>query len=36
MIAGVELGPLVAIASREDLVVELIPAVGDSVETGSD
>ena len=36
VIAGVELGPLVAIASRENLVVELIPAVGDSVETGSD
>ena len=36
VIAGVELAPLVAIASRENLVVELIPAVGDSVETGSD
>ena len=36
VIAGVELAPLVALASRENLVVELIPAVGDSVETGSD
>ncbi len=36
VIAGVELRPLVALATRENLVVELIPAVGDSLETGSD
>ena len=36
VIAGIELRPLVALATRENLVVELIPAVGDSLETGSD
>jgi uncharacterized membrane protein len=36
VIAGIEVRALVGMAARENLVVQLIPAVGDSVETGSD
>jgi uncharacterized membrane protein len=35
VIAGIETRALMTLASRENLVVELIPAVGDSVESGS-